>query len=134
MPYGGDKKAGFWRVGSYTWTTMDLDGDGRADLVYSGHYVNNEATVHTDGTGSFWKVYLSASSGFSKNHTRWTVPATGGDKKAGFWKTASYNWATLDLDGDGRPDLVSSGTYVNNEAQVWGLTSGPHWRLYRNVK
>lgn len=39
----------------------------------------------------------------------------------------------LALDGDGRSDLAASGTHVNNQATIWGFSSGPHRRRYRNT-
>lgn len=40
----------------------------------------------------------------------------------------------MDLDADGRIDLVSTAEYRDGYPYAWGIDSGdPSWRMYRNV-
>src|SRR4051812_12320266 len=53
---------------------------------------------------------------FSATPTQWSVPARGTDE--GFYSVGLTTWTTMDIDGDGKPDLVN--TAPANTTQVWG--------------
>jgi uncharacterized protein YpmB len=134
---GGEVQNGFYataRVGyGKYWTTFDLDGDDKLDLVWTG---DKDAKVWGSGSssGSHWKLFKGTGSGFAKQHATWAVPDPGATYTKGFYTTAysGYGkyWSTFDLDGDRRPDLVWTG---DKDAKVWGVTTAtPHWGLFKN--
>jgi hypothetical protein len=43
--------------------------------------------------------------------------------------TFNLQWTTLDIDGDGRPDLVET----HEDYQPFGGEADPHWLVYRNI-
>ncbi|MGE0870356.1 MAG: FG-GAP repeat domain-containing protein [Kofleriaceae bacterium] len=128
-------------VNEESWSLLDIDGDGRSDLVstnkgYSGELIG----VFGFDTTPHWRVYRNTGTGFA-SATMWLLPTTGGIP-GGSFPTLSLDaaaldwesWVTLDLDGDRRPDLVSTNkAYENEVLAVFGFGSMPHWRFYRNT-
>lgn len=117
------------------WSTLDLNGDGRLDLALTSNPATG-AIFNTAGT-THWNVHLGNANGFSPIVTQWVVPANA-SLPQGYTSTDSattpYFWATFDVSGDGRPDLVhtmnpiSMGPYVST---VGATTDG--WLLRRGV-
>jgi hypothetical protein len=114
-----------------TWSTFDIDGDGKPDLVFtfdaSDVFGGNTAAAH-------WKVFKNTGSGFSKTALSWAVPAHPTNTKGFFAvsETKNYDptWSTLDLDGDGKPDLV----FTFDAADVFGgNTAAAHWKVFKNT-
>ena len=70
-----------------------------------------------------WLLYKNTGSGFATTSTSWTLPA-GAPGTYGFDEIANSFWTTMDLDGDGKPDLV-----VNEGASE----SNRQWLLYKNT-
>jgi len=131
-----------------TWSLVDLNGDGKSDLVVTAQ--NNASgydTVFSPSSNPYWKVYLNTDSGFSNTATNWTVPIGGRQTSAGNWGfnalggSASSNsildnqtWSILDINGDGKLDLVV--TAQNNASGydiVFGSTDNPYWKVYYNT-
>ena len=87
--------------GSVSFATMDLTGDGHADLVVFKDMC--DATVGQ----THWDVYPWGPSGFAPAPTAFTVPAprcqTSFDAAG---RDGSVTYSTMDLDGNGHPDLV----------------------------
>lgn len=118
--------------GNKQWVTFDIDGDGIPELVHTA----DPATGKVWGSGTatpYWKVYKKDGWGFSKTPISWWVPESG--SADGFDAATSAalgrNWVTIDLDGDGRPDLVQTSALDGNK--VWGAgTPGTYWKLYKN--
>lgn len=113
------------------WTTMDLDGDGKVDLVQTA---NPQGGAVFAGATAFWRFYKNTGTAFAPAFTQWPVPVNG--LADGFYatdlQTASRRWTTRDLNGDGLPDLVHTGNVVGG--QVWGADAGtPYWNVYRNT-
>ena len=113
LPPGSPDPDGFFTFSYHDWTTMDLDGDGKPDLVvYTGA---SESNPH-------WLLYANTGSGFAATALEWDLPADSPDPD-GFFTVAYHDWTTMDLDGDGRPDLV-----VNAGASE----TDRRWLLYKN--
>jgi len=131
-----------------TWSTMDIDGDGKADLIVTAQ---NDASgydkVFSAANNPYWKVYLNNGSGFSATAINWPVPLGGLYNNAGNWGfnnvygNASANsivnnqsWATMDLNGDNKPDLVVT---AQNDAsgydKVFSPANNPYWKVYLNT-
>jgi hypothetical protein len=154
VPPGGHVYGGFGEPHSYggqngnaVWTTFDLTGDGIPDLVSTGLRQDaagsTRSVVHGYPNEPHWLVHAGGSGGFSSTASRWPVP-TGGHIYGGFHATAdvassvgSNGWALLDVDGDGRADLVvtslaqdQSGT---TRAVALGYPDQSHWLVFRNT-
>ncbi len=168
VPVGGQHLAGFdalggdpgtsdyETVGARAWSTIDLDGDGRLDLVVTAEAVEREGyywwaqVLGYDEGEPHWDVYLNDGTGFAETPTRWSVPS-GGQYLAGFGALAgepgsgddetvgAEAWSTMDIDGDGLPDLVVTAEAVEREGYYWWAQvlgyggDEPHWNVYRNT-
>lgn len=98
------------------WSTFDLDGDGRPDLVDSRNV--NE-----------WRVHRNTGQGFAATYTPWREAgcASGCLDRVRGGLSSSINGVdrdTVDLDGDGRPDHV--------DTRVWS-SGNPRWRVRFNT-
>ena len=131
VPLGGFAGAGFNSVTSGNWATMDIDGDHKPDLVLPSDPLDSGSKVWGFGQTPYWKIYRSGSSGFAVE-TAWTVPS-GGFVSTGFNSVASGKWTTMDIDGDGKPDLVLPSDPLDPAAKVWGQGASPSWKVYKNT-
>ncbi|MDO7876035.1 T9SS type A sorting domain-containing protein [Hymenobacter sp. ASUV-10] len=135
-------------TGRKLWSTLDLNGDARPDLVVTslGSSTSDKGAEVLGGTASpHWDVYLSTATGFATAPTTWAVPATGhtGTGAYGFYGLSNVTgvtgrklWNVLDVNGDARPDLVvtSLGSSTSDKgAEVLGGTASPHWDVYLNT-
>ncbi|MCB9544300.1 MAG: VCBS repeat-containing protein [Myxococcales bacterium] len=140
-------------IGLDFWTTLDLDGDGRLDVVSTANNrpggrpgLSATPQVHGLGASPYWKIWRGGADGFAQASTRWPVPAGLGEADQGVLRLRGDGgdpgeraWDTLDLDGDGRPDLVSTAIWQRGPQpgatatrQVHGLGSAPHWQRWAN--
>ena len=131
---------------SYTeggvWSTMDINGDRLPDMVLTGDYdaSQNQTWVYSKHTTPYWKVYLNKGNGFSTTPTTWWVPSEHSAEK-GLYSTAgaSYTvggfWNTMDINGDGSPDMVLTGEYdaSQNKTWVYNKHTTPYWKVYLNT-
>ncbi|HRG96718.1 MAG TPA: VCBS repeat-containing protein, partial [Polyangiaceae bacterium] len=131
VPLGGFSGTGFNNVASGKWATLDLDGDGKPDLVVPSDPSDSTSKVWGQGKSPYWKVYKNTGAGFAEE-SQWSVPL-GGFSGTGFNNVASGKWATLDLDGDGKPDLVVPSDPSDSASKVWGFGDSPSWKVYKNT-
>jgi Secretion system C-terminal sorting domain/FG-GAP-like repeat len=130
-------------IDDYDWKTfdtysrhqiLDMNGDGKPDLVDS----ENEATtsvsdVFLSGNQKYWKVYLNSGSGFGTTATQWNIPSIIDDYDWKAYDTYSRH-QMLDVDGDGKPDLVDSENEVTTTVSDVFLTgSQKYWKVYLNT-
>jgi hypothetical protein len=83
-------------------TVADLNGDGRPDLVTANFYSDNVSILLGNGAGGF-----ATAAGF---------PAEAGD--------GPVSVAVADVNGDGRPDLVTANIFSNNVSVLLGDGAG----------
>ncbi len=122
-----------WYGANTRWfATMDLTGDGVADLIQTGDISRDNGFVWTDGHGSFWKVWPGHGEGFSEEYLRWSVPDSG--QSDGFfftsWSNGTRWFSTRDLNGDGRPDLIQTADPSRSGGYVWRDERGSYWRVW----
>jgi len=93
----------------------DVNGDGLVDLV------QNIVSTRGGKTDTYQGVYLNTGSGWSNTKNGWMIPATGGSGFIYGTETTSTDQGArvIDLDGDGRADLVAGFNSAN------GTTSTP---------
>ena len=117
----------------HQWDTFDLDGDRKPDLIHTADPATGQVW-RTQATGdAYWKVYLNTGNGFAQAPVLWKVPDSG--VMNGFFATHSATkfeqWATFDLDGDDKPDLVQSTNPATGE--VWPSTPNRAWKVFKNT-
>ena len=112
-----------------SYTTMDITGDGRPDLVVTYHCGDGSIGDTT------WAVHENTGSGFAKNATSWALPTGYGadlfttTSNSGYC-SSGYNipsYTTMDITGDGRPDLVV--TYHCGDGSIGDST----WVVHKNT-
>jgi hypothetical protein len=109
------------------WTTIDIDGDRRPDLVQTGDPATS--AVWDEAGAPHWKVFASTGEGFDREPTAWSVPPSG--TTGGFYSwfaDSAAHWRVLDLDDDGRLDLVQTADPASGA--VWDAAGAPHWKLF----
>jgi hypothetical protein len=119
--------------GIQQWTTLDIDGDGRPDLVQTGDPAH-ASTVFGNTTAPYWQVYKNTGTGFAASPTMWAVPASG--TTDGFYAAnqdlGNQAWFVEDMNGDGKPDLVQTGDPAQS-GKVFGASSAAYWQVYLNT-
>jgi hypothetical protein len=111
------------------WTTMDLDGDHRVDIVQTGATDLTQSTWDAAGA-PYWKVFLGGSERWNNSAMEWRVPANG--LTSGFYAAdaAGIEWRTFDITGDGRPDLIH--TSDPETGRVWDQGENAYWKVFAN--
>jgi hypothetical protein len=121
-----------WTQGERCFTVMDLTGDGLVDLVQTADVERSGGYVWRDGQGAYWKMWRGTANGFSQEVTRWAVPESGLDDGffAAWWTFEEQSFATMDLTGDGRPDLIQTADPDQRGGYVWRDPTGSHWSVW----
>jgi hypothetical protein len=113
------------------WNLLDVNGDGKPDLVHTGDTTKSQQVWDVTGA-PYWKVYLNTGSGFGavKN---WPVPQNGAYEGLFATNTAGARfWSTVDLDADGKPDLIQTADPTKGQ-QVWDASGSPYWKVSLNT-
>ncbi len=112
------------------WDTFDIDGDGKPDLVHTANPATGNVWVNAGSGMAFWRVYKNTGAGFAAAPVAWALPASG--LADGFFAASSAvklkQWATFDIDGDGKPDLVQTASPTTD--QIW---PGNVWKVFKNL-
>jgi G:T-mismatch repair DNA endonuclease (very short patch repair protein) len=112
----------------FNFNTLDMNGDGKPDLV-----VTRAAGCTPSVSSTAWQVYLNDGGGFSTTATSWSLPSFTGtgcgfsDGTSVFNSGTGFNFNTLDMNGDGKPDLV-----VTRAAGCTPSVSSTAWQVYLN--
>jgi|GEM_PF-3045902 len=107
------------QTSSLWYATMDMTGDGHPDLVV--FHDDCDATVGQ----THWDVYPWTASGFSPSPTAFSVPAPRCQVSFDETEQTSSLWySTMDVTGDGHPDLV---VFHDDCDATVGST---HWDIY----
>ena len=134
--YGYNLTVSFDFSEDVTWSTLDINGDKKPDLVvtskdYYSFDVNNN---------QHWRVYLNTDSGFSTAAIECTLPDGGAqgypnETLYGYNLTANFDfsedvtWSTFDINGDEKPDLV----VTSKDYYSFDVNNNQHWRVYLNT-
>lgn len=105
-----------------TWTLFELTGDRALDLV-----VSRDPADPLVGTAT-WRVFENRGDGFASAPLSWTLPpgfADGTFHRLADVQDDGETWTVLDLDGDGRADIVQSGASD-------GSLGDTSWRWFAN--
>jgi hypothetical protein len=110
-----------------TWALLDVNADGRSDFV-----VTHDDSTEGLGT-TLWQVYLNNGSGFASSATDWLLPegfpARTFDRVYDDDPSTAPSWGLLDIDGNGRIDLVVT---RDDDAGVSGLGTSS-WLYHSNT-
>ena len=140
----------WWTVGEPTlfegtqiWTTLDMDGDSKKDLVVTGGYDGQWHAAFEATSDPHWRVYPGTGIGFNTTAIDWQLPPGGEfhglNVPYGFWTLtheSSYEngntWSTRDMNGDHLPDLVLTGVRTNGVMKAFSAGNDPYWKVHLN--
>lgn len=111
---------------------IDMNGDGKPDLVDTENQATNgESDVFLNGQQKYWKVYLNNGAGFNPTAVQWNLPAILDTEE---YTIAAAFHTVIDMNGDGKPDLVDSENQATNgEADVFLNGQQKYWKVYLNT-
>lgn len=141
-------------LGNQSWSVLDINGDGRPDLVITAETVEfeqfaNQAIAFGSGNNRYWKVHLNNGNGFSASPVNWPIPQGGhissninyGFDALGYsagGTLGNQSWSVIDMNSDNKPDLVVTAETVEfeqfaNQAIAFGTGSNRYWKVYMNT-
>jgi hypothetical protein len=133
-------------LGSQSWTTTDIDGDMKPDLVVCAQKQGSDITSFSPTTGQYWKVFLNNGNGFSLSSAPWPLPNGGrfsGSVTYGYNMVdgvatsaddiGSQTWSLRDLDGDKKPDLCVLAQLQSNNVTCFSPGNSAYWKVFLNT-
>lgn len=135
---------------SVTWGLRDFNGDGKLDLAITSQVIYSsieDGQAFKVGNTFYWKVYLNSGSGFNANHKLWQLPHGGRYLNNPFTPLSFNNvselhrgekiigdmWDCVDINGDGKDDLVVfGGSASQGNWNVYHDNGKPLWRVFIN--
>jgi len=132
--------------GSQSYNMMDIDGDGKPDLLVYNEVQGGVLTVFSPASSPYWKAFLNTGSGFSAGAINWSIPT--GDEVTtttnhrfryishqAFTSDAngSQSYALTDMNGDGKPDLVIYNEVQSSVLTVFSPANNPYWSVFLNT-
>ncbi|MBL7950557.1 MAG: hypothetical protein JNM62_02455 [Flavobacteriales bacterium] len=136
-------------VGANTWDIRDMNGDGLIDLVVTAISDGFDFYALDVGTDPHWSVYMNTGSGFAQTAITWNLPQGGdignnGGEPVGYPvlsdedqladdQTGDQAWNTVDMNGDGLPDLTVTSELQEGGYQLAFPDPYKHWRVYHNL-
>lgn len=122
------------------WTTADIVGDDRMDLVVTSE-LTDDGEVRTFGSGAdrHWYVYEGREGGFASEPIEWDLPSPpDGAGPNGFHATqavtsdeTSAYWELRDLTRNGGLDLVvTARAGAEDNPRAFGSQNNRHWKVY----
>jgi Secretion system C-terminal sorting domain len=136
-------ETGSYYSGSNGWAVNDLNFDGFQDLVVTCEGTGSYRDCFGVPTSQYWKVYFGSTSGFSTTATNWTLPTGGfkdGSHTYGYFNTNEVGgyylncngWSTMDMNNDGRADLVVTSQGTGSYKDCFGVPNTQYWKVYLN--
>ncbi len=151
LPDGGLAGQGFTdlsgraqNLGSQSWDTFDLDGDGQLELVVTSIWEKLQPpscegqVLGFTSDKPYWNVFETTARGFTASAWRFAVPVDAGPEICGLHQTSGSPldpgdsaWFTANLNADGYPDLVMTNNAINEKMveEIFGHSENPHWRV-----
>ncbi|HEY4178820.1 MAG TPA: VCBS repeat-containing protein [Kofleriaceae bacterium] len=114
-------------AGYQRWSTFDLTGDGKPELVITDVCADN-----TIGK-THWSVHANTGSGFAEAATSWSIPdayTLDLGVPSGFSScpgSGYQQWSTVDLTGDGLPELIVTDDCADS------TTGHSRWLVHANT-
>jgi hypothetical protein len=122
------------------WSLADLEGDGELEIVQTADPSKSAATVFRDARGPYWRVFRMRAGYTPSSPERIAVPES--STASGFFAAnvddgplGPRAWFLLDLNGDGRLDLVQTADPARSalpevEPRTFVDGSGSYWRVW----
>lgn len=142
--YFNTNESGGYYLNCNGWSTIDMNNDGRADLVVTSQGTGTYKDCFGAPNSQYWKVYLNTGTNFNSVPTNWTLPSGGYISSAhpyGFYGTSggpnyenlSNGWSLCDLNNDDQPDLVVTSQGNGSYANCFSSGANYFWKVYYNT-
>ncbi len=115
-------------ISALNYAILDFNGDHLPDLIDTED--NNTDSTWQNGAQRYWKVYLSNGSSFATTAVNWNVPDVE-NLSEDMDQVFGTSYSVIDLDGDGRIDLVD--TEDNATDSTWQNGTQRYWKMYTGI-
>ena len=116
------------QISGISYAVLDMNGDGLPDLIDTEDNVTD--STWQNGAQRFWKLYTGNGSSFSATAINWNVPTVETISEE-MDQISSNNYTVLDMNGDGKPDLIDTEDNVNDS--TWQTGTQRFWIVYLNT-